>query len=86
MTASNVLSREELLQRSWVQCPHGCRGNRCHKQRDHEFHRVLLSIQFGICSVSVKSTTVLFSDKKIYSSAKHFMKKFLASIKICSRL
>jgi hypothetical protein len=33
-----------------------------------------------------KSTTVLFPDKKNYSSAKLFIKKFLASINICSRL
>src|SRR6266404_624112 len=34
----------------------------------------------------VESTIVLFKKQKNYCSTKLFMKKFLASIKICSRL
>src|SRR6266567_1420320 len=36
-------------------------------------------------SVLEKSTYVLLHDKKNYASAKDFIKKFLASINICSR-
>ena len=41
------------------------------------------SVMVGVNTT--KSTFVLFKDKKIYPSAKHFMKKFLASINLCSR-
>jgi hypothetical protein len=40
---------------------------------------------FGIVPLRNKDTTV-FPDKTFYSSAKHLIKKFLASINICSRL
>jgi hypothetical protein len=33
-----------------------------------------------------KSTLVLFMGKNFYSSTKRFIKKFLASINICSRI
>jgi len=52
------------------------------KQRDHEFHLFILSIQFGkLFSFSKEHARTLIGQKNY--SAKHFMKKSLASINIC---
>src|SRR5205823_11479519 len=58
----------------------------CHKQRDHEVHGILLLFQFGIGVFLIRVLSYSYRFKKIYSSAKHFMKNLLASIRNCSRL
>src|SRR6202035_909447 len=66
------------------------RGHRLDDDHDNdERHCCLLSPLDSVwCSFhrSTKSTVVLFMGKKIYASAKLFMKNFLASLNLCWRL
>jgi len=57
-------------------------GRHCH----HVFHRVTFSIQFGFVPLLIRVRSYSLGCKKNHSSAKLFMKNFLASINLCSRI